>query len=206
VILCKSRCLARQGSYERKPAHSLELKVRVGSAVIGEVLAYWLGFFGRGVLPAFADVEPWQIKRALPYVWIWRRDHADDRFYCRISGEQVNYILGRNISGKAVEEVLPAAMATEAQARWRRLIDERLAHHLVGCVYDFADQQVTGERLILPLAPSKNDRGGVIGVTDAAQPRLRLTSPVDPSKFVGIGPGERRDYDADPRRCGPGRS
>jgi hypothetical protein len=64
-----------------------------------------------------------------------------------------------------------------------------------------------GERLILPLASSKNDRGGVLGVTDADQPRLRLASPVDPSKFVGIGIGERRDYDADPgRRHGAGRS
>ncbi|MBM3548060.1 MAG: PAS domain-containing protein [Alphaproteobacteria bacterium] len=180
----------------------LDLKARVGSAVIGEVFAYWATFFEKGSLPAFEDVEPWKIKRALPYVWIWRRDQADDRFYCRICGEQVNYILGRNISGKAADEVLPADMAAEAQARWRRLIDERLAHHLVGCVYNFADQQVMGERVILPLAPSRNDRGGVLGVTDADQTRLRLVSPVDPSKFVGMGIGERRDYDADPAHRG----
>jgi hypothetical protein len=178
-----------------------ELRGRVGSAVLGEVLDYWFSFFERGVLPSFDDVEPWQIKRALPYVWIWRRDQADDRFYCRICGEQVNYIMGRNLSGKAVEEVLPPEMAVEAQNRWRRLIDERVAHHLVGCVYHFADRQVMGERLILPLGPSRNDRGGVIGVTDASQPRLRLTSPVDPTKFVGIGVGERQDFDADPGRA-----
>ena len=178
-----------------------ELRDRVASAVLGEVLAYWSSFYDRGVLPSFDDVEPWQIKRALPYVWIWRRDVGGDRFFCRVCGEHVNYIFGRNISGKACEEAMPPDMAVEAQARWRRLIEDRLAHHLTGCVYSYADRRVMGERLILPLAPSKNDRGGVLGVTDAAQPALRLDSPVDPAKFIGIGIGERRDYDADPGRA-----
>lgn len=179
-----------------------ELRTRVASAVLGEVLAYWSSFYDRGVLPSFDDVEPWQIKAALPYVWIWRRDVDGDRFFCRVCGEHVNYIFGRNISGKACDEVMPAKMATEAQARWRHLIDNCIAHHLVGCVYHYADQEVMGERLILPLAASRNDRGGVLGVTDASQPTLRLVSPVDPAKFVGIGAGERRDYDADPARHG----
>ena len=51
--------------------------------------------------------------------------------------------------------------------------------------------------LILPLAASRNDRGGVLGVTDASQPTLRLLSPVDPAKFVGIGVGERREEDCE---------
>lgn len=113
----------------------------------------------------------------------------------------MNYIFGRNISGKAVDEVMPAGMAVEAQARWRFLIDSRVAHHLVGCVYHYSDQRVMGERVILPLAPAHNDGGGVLGATDAAQSALRLNSPVDPAKFVGIGVGERRDYDADPSRA-----
>ncbi len=175
-----------------------ELRTRVASAVLGEVLGYWSSFYDRGVLPAFDDVEPWQIKQALPYVWIWRRDVDADRFLCRVCGEHVNYIFGRNISGKSCEEVMPPGMAMEAQTRWRYLIEDRVAHHLTGCVYNYIDQNVMGERLILPLAPSKNDRGGVLGVTDAAQPVLRLDSPVDPSKFLGIGIGERRDYDARP--------
>ncbi|MBL8690809.1 MAG: PAS domain-containing protein [Rhodospirillaceae bacterium] len=179
-----------------------ELHTRVASAVLGEVLAYWSSFYDRGVLPSFDDVEPWQIKAALPYVWIWRRDVDADRFFCRVCGEHVNYIFGRNISGKACDEVMPAKMATEAQARWRHLIDNRIAHHLVGCVYHYADQEVMGERLILPRAASRNVRGGVLGVTDASQPTLRLVSPVDPAKFVGIGIGERRDYDAGPARHG----
>ncbi len=177
-----------------------ELRARVASAVLGEVLDYWTGFFDRGVVPSFDDVEPWQIKRALPYIWIWRRDRETGRFICRVCGEHVNYIFGRNISGKAVDEVMPAAMAVEAQARWRYLIDSRVAHHLVGCVYHYSDQQVMGERVILPLAPARNDCGGVLGATDAAQSTLRLNSPVDPTKFVGIGIGERRDYNADPDR------
>lgn len=55
-----------------------ELRARVASAVLGEVLDYWTGFFDRGVVPSFDDVEPWQIKRALPYIWIWRRDARPD--------------------------------------------------------------------------------------------------------------------------------
>lgn len=183
-----------------RPPSVREPKPRVASAVLGEVLTYWSGFFDRGVVPSFDDVEPWQIKRALPYIWIWRRDPETGRFVCRVCGEHVNYIFGRNISGRSVDEAMPATMASEAPARWRRLIDGRLANHLVGCVYHSADQQVPGERLILPLAPARNDDGGVLGVTDAAQPMLHLTSPVDPSKFVGIGLGERQDYDADPGR------
>lgn len=175
-----------------------ELRTPVASAVLGEVLGYWSSFYDRGVLPAFDDVGPSQIKQALPYVWIWRRDVNADRFLCRVCGEHVNYIFGRNISGKSCEEVMPPGMAMEAQTRWRYLIEGPVAHHLTGCVYNYIDQTVMGERLILPLAPSRNDRGGVLGVTDAAQPALRLDSPVDPSKFLGIGIGERRDYDARP--------
>lgn len=101
---------------------------------------------------------------------------------------------------KACDEVVPAKMATEARARWRHLIDNRIAYHLVGCVYHYADQEVMGERLILLLAASRSDRGGVLDVTDASQPTLRPVSPVNPAMFVGIGVGERRDYDADPSR------
>jgi hypothetical protein len=150
------------------------LNARVGVAVIGDVLDCGSGFYELGVPPAFDDVEPWKIKGALPYVEIWRRDQADDGFYCRISGEQVNYIPGRNLSGKAVDEVLALQMAAEARARRRPLI--------------------------LPPAPSRNDQGGAAGVTDAGQPRLRLTSPIDASKLAGIGIGERLDYHADPGR------
>lgn len=177
-----------------------DLKARVASAVLGEVLDYWSSFYDRGIIPAFEDVEPWQIKGALPYLWIWRRDETG-RFFCRVCGEHVNYIFGRNISGKAIEEVLPAKMAEESQARWLRMIAGPIAHHLLGCVYTYADQEIMGERLILPLAPSKNDQGGVLGVTDADQLNLRRTSPVDPKKFIGIGGGDRRDYSADPARA-----
>ncbi len=60
------------------PLSVAELKARVASAVLREVLAYWSGFLQRGVVPSFDDVEPWQIKRALPYIWIWRRDYDAD--------------------------------------------------------------------------------------------------------------------------------
>jgi hypothetical protein len=177
-----------------------DLAARVTSRVLGEALGYWRGFYDGGRLPAFDDIEPWRIKRVLPYLWIWRRDIETDRFACRVCGEHVNDVFGRNLSGRSVEEVMPPAMADEAQARWRRLIDRKLAHHLVGCVYNFVDRQVMGERLILPLAPSRNDRGGVLGVTDVGQPALRITAPLEPAKFVGVGVGDRRDYDADPAR------
>ena len=68
-------------------------------------IIYHLGEYAR-IAPSFDDVEPWHIKHALPYLWIWRREPKTGRFICRVCGEHVNYIFGRNISGKAVDEVI----------------------------------------------------------------------------------------------------
>jgi hypothetical protein len=143
-----------------------EISGGIRSPAVRVVYDFWMSFWTRGKLPTFDDVNPAAIKEALPYLWVLKYDRREDNFTYRIVGEEVNRFYRRNMSGLPVDE-MPTDLAEVFKGRSRRVVQNRQALHLVGKVYRLAGYDAFGERIYLPLAPSRNDDGGVIGVTDA---------------------------------------
>jgi hypothetical protein len=144
-----------------------EISARIRSPAARAAYEFWMSFWTAGRLPSFQDVDPAKVKKALPYLWVLKYDRASDRFAYRIAGEEVNSFFRRNMSGRPVDGSMPADLAAAFQARARRVVQTCCALHLVGKVYRSAGYEAVGERLYLPLAPSRADDGGVLGITDA---------------------------------------
>lgn len=150
-----------------KPPSAAEVAGRLRSPAGRAIYTHWMAFWSTGRLPSFEDVDPAAIKGALPYLWVLRYDRGTDAFSYRIAGEEVNRFFGRNMSGRPVDGSMPADLAKAFQGRARRSLLQCCVLHLAGKVYRSAGYDALGERLFLPLAPSRNDDGGILGITDA---------------------------------------
>lgn len=144
-----------------------EISGGIQSPAVRAVYDFWMTFWTKGRLPSFDEVDPGAIKEALPYLWVLKFEQAADRFTYRIVGEEVNRFYRRNMSGQRVDVAMSPELAATFTGRARRVVQNRRALYLVGKVYHLAGYDAFGERIYLPLAPSHNDDGGVIGVTDA---------------------------------------
>jgi hypothetical protein len=89
-----------------------------------ELFAYWASLREGGRLPARRQLDPRAFKRQLPTVSLI--DVTENRrFRLRLAGTGLYPVYGREITGKALEEVY----APEAASYWRRelekVVDER---------------------------------------------------------------------------------
>lgn len=177
-----------------------EISGGIQSPAVRVVYDFWMSFWTQGKLPTFDEVDPAAIKEALPYLWVLKYEQGADRFTYRIVGEEVNRFYRRNMSGQQVDIAMPADLAATFSGRARRVIQNQQALYLVGKVYRLAGYDAFGERIYLPLAPSRNDDGGVIGVTDARghaidERVLQETA----GNITAIRDGAYQVYDAAPR-------
>lgn len=182
------------------PPSVTEISGAIRSPAVRGVYDFWMSFWTTGRLPTFDDVDPAAIKEALPYLWVLKFEQEADRFSYRIVGEEVNRFYRRNMSGQQIDIAMPADLAAIFKNRSRRVIQNRQALHLVGKVYRLAGYDAFGERVYLPLAPSRNDDGGVLGVTDARghiieEKILQETA----GNILAIRDGAYQVYDAAPR-------
>lgn len=83
-----------------------------------ELFAYWASLRQGGSLPGRAHLDPNAIKRHLPTVSLTERDGAG-RYRLRLAGTGLYGVYGREITGKALDEVY----APEAAAYWRHELD-----------------------------------------------------------------------------------
>ncbi len=176
-----------------------EISGAIRSPAVRIVYDFWMTFWTKGQLPTFDDVDPAAIKEALPYLWVLKYDQAADNFHYRIVGEEVNRFYRRNMSGLPVDE-MASDLAEVFKGRSRRVVQNRQALHLVGKVYRLAGYDAFGERIYLPLAPSRSDDGGVLGTTDARghvvdEKILQETG----GKILAIRDGAYQVFDAAPR-------
>jgi hypothetical protein len=83
-----------------------------------ELFAYWASLRQGGFLPGRAHLDPGAIKRHLPTVSLTERD-AGGRYRLRLAGTGLYGVYGREITGKALDDVY----APEAAAYWRTELD-----------------------------------------------------------------------------------
>ena len=123
-----------------------EISGAIRSPAVRVVYDFWMGFWTKGRLPTFDEVDPSAIKEALPYLWVIKYERATDRFAYRICGEEVNRFYRRNMSGLPVDE-MASDLAEVFKGRSRRVVQNRQALHLVGKVYRLAGYDAFGERI-----------------------------------------------------------
>lgn len=85
-----------------------------------ELFAYWASLRRGSSLPARAHLDPGAIKRHLPHVSLTEVRREPGRYRLRLAGTGLYGVYGREITGKALEDVY----APEAAAYWRQQLDQ----------------------------------------------------------------------------------
>ena len=116
-------------------------------------------------MAAWRDIDPSQIKRHLPIIWVWRYDRVANEFIGKLSGEAINLALRRSLRGVPMQEFFAADSYDAIFARCHRVVTEPCFSRDSGPVYIHRERTGTGERIILPLADDGETGDGIIGAT-----------------------------------------
>ena len=101
--------------------------------ILRDIFDYWTGLGSGGSSPSWLQVEPAAMpRRALPYLVAIER-LPDGDFYYRLSGTQVDALIGRVAQGKRLSE-LPLDRGAELTAAFQAVLDRqepRLLHYAI---------------------------------------------------------------------------
>lgn len=146
---------------------SLNALLQLQDPILRRVLAVWEAAAASEAgwrVPSRSAVDPIQLGRALPHVWLCERE-AGGRFRYRLAGERINEIYKGSLAGRYLDEIIPEPGITIVRRRYREVLDLPAVTRTAGLVYPRNQRVLVGERLILPLV---SDLGGgdlVLGAT-----------------------------------------
>ncbi|WPZ32839.1 PAS domain-containing protein [Thalassobaculum sp. OXR-137] len=138
---------------------------RMQSPIVRDAYAYWAGKRRGCLLPARADIDPVDIPRLLPHVSLVEREAATGRYRYRLFGSALVEILGREPTGKYLDEIYPDFESSESR-RYRDQVFEmgKPSHRIGRPSLRFPKDFVSVERLYLPLAEDGRRVNMVMGV------------------------------------------
>ncbi|RVU34767.1 PAS domain-containing protein [Hwanghaeella grinnelliae] len=126
------------------------------------VFRHWNDIRGDRQMPARSDIDPMEIRSALPCIWIYER--ADDGvFRCRLAGEEINTANGRSIQGLTAREIIGPKFDQILSKRWAYILDTPAIFH--GNTTNSPARRVV-ERMCLPLSDAEGNPRFNMGVTD----------------------------------------
>ncbi len=133
---------------------------------IVELFDYWQKVRGDELIPSRQDVDPTQIRTVLPYIWIYERVDASDRFRCRLAGEEILARYNINIVGKQLEDFIDCGGLKLVTQQYLQVVEAPGIGHSYGRVYlQGIKRPGIGERIILPVYDSRTDNNLVVGAT-----------------------------------------
>jgi len=121
---------------------------------VRQLYAYWRSLHPPGGgLPGRPQVDPTAIPSLLSYLWLADVQHAPLRFRYRLFGTEHVHVLGRDFTGRWIDEAHPNFVGSAAYNQFvaaaeRREVGYRRGDTLIILPKDYLSM----ERLILPLA------------------------------------------------------
>ena len=140
----------------------------VTNTVLRRLLAYWLDKRGDGLMPSLTDIDPIDIPWALSRIWICDYLPDSGRFRYRLAGEQINTHWGYNISGKYLDEIMPAERLEPVTTKFRDVAEGPAIVHDIGQAYLDEEIFAKNERIILPLSDDGQTVSSILGATHRA--------------------------------------
>lgn len=122
-----------------------------------EVKAYWNAKRGARLMPRRADIDPFELRRHLPYLSLLEvvRPEAELDFRFRLLGTEITGHLGRDSTGKTVREVY--TLADPELLRWMldsctAVVEKKLPVLAHGTLRAVAKEFISFDTLLLPLS------------------------------------------------------
>lgn len=131
---------------------------------------YWYTLRKGNRFPSRLDIDPLDIVRILPHVFLGDIDPVGPEYIYRLAGEDIvtvfNHYNGRaGFAGVKLGESLPPNKAELIRNRWRPLAERGSIIYMRGLVYLTLDRFAIGERLVLPLSTQGDGVDGFWGLT-----------------------------------------
>ena len=140
----------------------------VTNTVLRRLLTYWLDKRCDRLMPSITDIDPIDIPWALSRIWICDYLPDSGRFRYRLAGEQINTYWGYSISGKYLDEIMPAERLEPVTTKLRDVVDGPVIVHVIGQAYLDEEIFTKHERIILPLSDEGHTVSSVLGATHRA--------------------------------------
>lgn len=116
-------------------------------------------------MPPRRAIDPVQIPRALPILYMYDYLPESGRFYCRLAGEEIQAGSGVRGVKKHLDELFPPEVGDPIQRRYRRVVDTPCLAYAQGLMRTIVGVVMPIERLVLPLSDDGIVANGLIGAT-----------------------------------------
>jgi hypothetical protein len=157
----------------------LEFYNAIASPDLKAVARHWNEARGDHPMPAWIDVNPRAIKKQLHIIWSYTYDLETNAFIGRLAGEEIKSIFGSSFRNVPMSELYPNEDFATLFARSKRVMNEPAFFHGAGLVFCHLGCAETGERIIMPFAPTEALGRGIWGATDYPRRMEKRRSEVD---------------------------
>ncbi len=134
---------------------------------IVELYRYWLSIHpARGVLPGRQHFDPVMVPKLLPWLWLAEFDRQPLRVRYRLVGTEQVVAMGRDATGKWLDEAHPGFVASSAYPQFVAAVERgEIGFHKGGAINQRNRSWMSAERLVLPLARNGQDVDMLLGMT-----------------------------------------
>ena len=107
----------------------------INQPILVELHRYWRSKFVGRRLPSRSSIDPIEIPKLLPWVFMMDVEHSPLSFRYRLIGTGIVGFLGRDFTGRAVDEANYGARAERMHAIFRSAVDRRDATAVRGRLF-----------------------------------------------------------------------
>jgi hypothetical protein len=134
------------------------------SRISQDFYAYWQSLARRrGGVPLRADLDPAEIPRLLPYVFIVEKVRESGRFFFRLSGTAIRDIMGAENTGRFLDELLRGEDLATVSRMFDQVLEQGVCiRSIEGLTYSDRSY-LRVEILRLPLRAADGDQRLVLG-------------------------------------------
>lgn len=155
---------------EPEPLSPEAFRARLGDGRLGQVFDYWNARRPAGALPGRDAIDPAELTRLLPWLYILEPTAAGDGSLAgarvRLAGTRIRELFDRELTGQDLIESLPQPFAGNA-ARSYRAVVERRCGWLTAVESRLRDgRSLTYRRLSLPLGRDGVRVDRILGAVD----------------------------------------
>lgn len=125
--------------------------------------AYWCGKRAGRALPGRCDIDPSELGRLLPHVFLVDVSESPRDYRFRLAGTHMSEFIGMQMEGKGIAEVFPPDVGAEVRAHWDAAIDDAAPIHCQGRLWAEERAHLPWEGVVMPLAAREGGIGMLFG-------------------------------------------
>jgi hypothetical protein len=142
----------RRPSNLRHNDFTLDPTLAFGSPLLAELLAYWRGKCGDRAMPPRAAIDPSELLDHIGWIILTDVLESPPRFRYRLIGTEITRLVGRDMTGRFLDEVYVPAIHEIAVSGFRWIIEHRRPLRITGTLDHAQNKQIMMESIDLPLS------------------------------------------------------